>query len=114
MQLSDVHRRAGGRRRYNHQRRLAATERRREVVALLRRGLSQRAIATQLGVSEATISRDCTWLGTIADLVRAGIPCRVRIWPNGNQVTVAMPHPLAGILSDEAAKERTKRHEQAE
>ncbi|HUW16798.1 MAG TPA: hypothetical protein VMW94_06940 [Actinomycetes bacterium] len=65
-----AHRRAGGRRRYNKLRQDQAAIRRMEVVMLLREfggwnwGVQKR-IAKELGVSEATISRDLRrlWLG---------------------------------------------------
>lgn len=69
--LEQVHRRAGGRRRYNFQREMAARARRERVCALLAkygskiRGVQAR-IARELGVSEATISRDVRASGHIA------------------------------------------------
>ena len=72
-------RRAGGRRHYNSLRQLRAALRRRAVIELLcQYGFdygSQRRIATRLGVSPATISRDVQLLRTWW-LARGGI-----IWP---------------------------------
>ena len=79
-----AYRRAGGRRRYNRQRHAAAAARRREVERLLNlyghktRGVQAR-IARELGVSEATVSRDARWLEEFQSmylLVRSG---KVRI-----------------------------------
>ncbi len=67
LSFNEVCRRAGGRRRYNLQRQLEARERRKEVGRLLDlygnsiRG-TQARIARELGVSEATISRDISSL----------------------------------------------------
>src|SRR5438309_250877 len=68
---SVVHRRAGGRRHYNNVRAVAVAYRRLQVSRLLltTRGRGrigshgvQAEIARKLGVSEATISRDCAYL----------------------------------------------------
>jgi hypothetical protein len=68
---SEVNRRAGGRRHYNSVRAFRVAFRRLQVVRLLRttrgRGFIgkhgvQAQIARKLGVSEATISRDCAYL----------------------------------------------------
>jgi hypothetical protein len=73
--LEQAHRRAGGRRRYNFQREMAARARRERVCALLAkygskiRGVQAR-IARELGVSEATISRDVRASGHMPDSTR--------------------------------------------
>jgi DeoR/GlpR family transcriptional regulator of sugar metabolism len=69
-------RRAGGRRRYNAQRRFNAEMRQLEVAqlidryGLLERGVQKR-IADELGVSEATISRDVAHLLHMSSIRRA-------------------------------------------
>lgn len=71
-----AYRRAGGRRRYNLQRQKAARARRDEVRRLLelygeqRRG-TQARIARELGVSEATVSRDVREILSFRQLYRA-------------------------------------------
>jgi len=81
---AEVTRRAAGRQKYNALRQLRAAMRRREVLTLLGEcgwtyG-SQAAIARQLGVSEATISRD---LAKILPLMQECATCgglRPREW----------------------------------
>jgi DNA-binding NarL/FixJ family response regulator len=53
-----VCKRNSGRRHYNSVRQFRAELRRRQILAYLRAGMRQRAIAAALNVSEATISRD--------------------------------------------------------
>lgn len=64
--FNQICRRAGGRRRYNFQRETAKRERRERVGELLKHCENKRGmqvkLARELGVSEATISRDCAFI----------------------------------------------------
>lgn len=59
MSFDEVCRRASGRRHYNAVRRFTAAMRLGQVARLMNAGLTQRAIAGELHLHPATISRDC-------------------------------------------------------